>query len=234
NALKMAGSRSLFAIGIVFALTLGIASCTDDLSVGSDETDAGVLTGDGSIGDGGTSSDGAITGDGSIASDAGPSGDSGGGGGGKEAGPIEDGGCGVVIAQEGDVVAIQVMADSPPFQTGGTLVAGTYALTAYRVHGAGPKGTGNVRETLVLTGSNVVGAIARLNELSETTGDFTAHGPQGEHDTFSGATGSPAIFVDEDCPDDTSSRSFEFTTSGTALTLFEDSTSTERVYTRVR
>jgi hypothetical protein len=100
------------------------------------------------------------------------------------------------------------------------------------VHGAGPQGTGNIRETLVLTGTNDVGAFKRLTELTDTTGAFTAHGPLGEHFTFMGNTTTPAMFRSEDCPISDPGESVEYTASGTTLTLLEEQDFTERTYTR--
>jgi len=207
-----------------------LVSCTDDLSVGAEAVDGGE---GGTMGSGDAASiDGAVAVDGAmITQDGGP--DSSSSADADAALPLEDGGCGVVIAQEGAVVPIQVMNDAVPQESGGILSPGTYVLTSYKVHGAGPQGTGNTRETIVLTGTNAAGAMKRLSEISDSTGAFTAHGPLGEHFTFMGDTITPVMFRSEDCPNNSVNQTVQYTVSGTTLTLLDEDTSTERTYVRV-
>jgi hypothetical protein len=212
---------------VLAALCLIDVSCTEELGVGSEQADGSVADGAGNT-DATPQADGAT---GPVMKDASASSDSATVD--ATSSPLEDGGCGVVLAQEGAVVPIQVMNDATPTLMGGTLVPGTYVLTAYRVHGAGPQGTGNVRETLVLTGTNAVGALKRLSEASDTTGDFSSHGPLGEHFTFTGDVHVSNIFRTEDCPASTSTQPVQVSVTGSTLVMLESATSTERVYTRI-
>ncbi len=214
---------------VLFAALLAgeglLGACTEELGIGSEQT--GVANGDAQA-----TSDGAIVGDGGAPGDGSTGNDSATGDAAPP--PVEDGGCGVVLAQEGAVVPIEVLNDAVPQPMGGMLFPGTYALTAYRVHGAGPQGTGNVRETLVLTGTNAVGALKRLSEQSDTTGAFVTHGPLGEHFTFTGDVHSPTIFRTRDCPAASGMDGVEFSFSGTTLVMLDAMTFTERVYTKLR
>ena len=213
-----------------------LVACTEDLFVGAEPADAAPANGDGSNADATFNDAASDSQTDALATDAGT---------GADTAPltdattddapmIEDGGCGVVIAQEGALVPIQVFMDGIPAPGGGTITPGTYALTAYKVHGGGPQGTGNVRETIVITGSPTVGAIKKLGDLSDTTGDFTAHGPLGEHFTFTGSNGSPAIFQSEDCPTNDPDEAVDFTVTMAGITFVDEMTATERVYTKLR
>ena len=140
-------------------------------------------------------------------------------------------GCDLDLELSGPPVTIEVFEAAPPQQTGGTLVAGKYVLTAFRVYAAGPQGTGNVRETLVLTGSTAVGALAVVSEITEATGEIEPHGPRGSHRTFDGNVGSPALFTTEDCPSDDVSQ-LEFTARAGSLTTYDPFVFVERTYVR--
>ena len=199
-----------------------VAACTEDLNVGT-------VTGDGGLSSGSSSSGSNSTSSGSSSGGLSSGGSSGSSGAAGSSSGSPDVGCNVSFTQAGDFVPIQYVQAGPPQYTGGTLVPGTYVLTGYHVYGAGPQGTGNVRETIVLTGSPTVGAIATLSEIEETTGDFTAHGPLGQHATYMGNTGSPALFLDQDCPS-SDNPTIEFTASSTTLLWFDDISFTEHAY----
>jgi hypothetical protein len=80
----------------------------------------------------------------------------------SDAGADADGGGGPsscqMLPQKGAVVKQQLMAGPRPAATGGTVVPGTYVLTAMNVYGAGGVGTSGVEAqyTIVISGSNFV------------------------------------------------------------------------------
>lgn len=147
--------------------------------------------------------------------------------------PSVDRGCGVTFAQEATFIDIQVNNGSPPPHLGGTVVPGTYVLTAISVYYAGATGTARVRETMVVRGSAQVGTLDVLTETKDATGSFknaTLHGESTQFD----APGGSAFFMTPQCP----KKSFETTGAHSAqadtLLIFDDQAGFERTYRRLR
>jgi hypothetical protein len=144
-----------------------------------------------------------------------------------------DVGCGVTFPQEGAWVDIEVVQQVLPPGSGGDIAPGTYALTAYRSYLSGPQGTGQIRSTLVVTGSPSVGAFAENSEIRNTTGGFTSHPPQGVSTEYQADSNTTAIFLDIKCPP-AGMTGGNFSATQNSLTLLLGDGATERVYTRIR
>lgn len=149
-----------------------------------------------------------------------------------DAEPVVDAGCGIVRAQGGAFVPVEIVPTSPPNYSGGTIVPGAYVLTGERSYLSGPRGTLEVRETLVVTGSPTVGAFERLGESRNATGDFRARAPYGERLEYETFTGQPTMFQERTCPADPRTLQGRFTATGTTLVLFDSLEATERTYER--
>jgi hypothetical protein len=144
-----------------------------------------------------------------------------------------DVGCGVAFAQEGSWVDIQVVDQVLPAGSGGDIVPGTYTLTAFRSYLSGPQGTGQIRSTLVVTGSPTVGAFAENSEIQNTTGGFTSHPPQGVATEYQADPNTTAIFLNIKCPP-AGMTGGNFSATSSSLTLLLGDGAIERVYTRIR
>jgi hypothetical protein len=222
-----------------FGLIGAAAACSVDANVGglagsSDDGGSGATLPDGALADSATDANG---GNDAPPADGGgdaprPPGDGALGDAAADALPVTDGGCGVAIAQEGAWIDVAIVQQVVPPGGGGTITPGIYALTAMRSYLSGPMGTAQVRTTLVVTGSPSVGAFASLSEIRNATGDFKAQAPLGETDTYQ-ADLTHAIFVTPTCPSGNTGGG-QFTATSTSLTLVDDQTATERVYTRLR
>lgn len=145
---------------------------------------------------------------------------------------VVDGGCGVVLPQHGKLVDIALVNGPPPSHSSeGTLTPGVYELTAVRVYFSGKSGTMSVRETMRVRGSSAAGTFERLMEAKNASGTFEAYPQHGERATFE--VQGPALFVTPECPKDDFERISHFSSVGDTLSVFDNSTSEERVYRRV-
>lgn len=145
---------------------------------------------------------------------------------------VIDGGCGVVLPQQGKFFDIQLETHAqPPFPKGGTLTPGVYELTAQRYYYSGDTGTMAVRETMRVRGSSSAGTLERLIEAKNASGTFEAYPLHGETSTF--VIHGQTIFITPECPSEDLERSLTFGVTGDSLTLFDSSTFEERVYRRI-
>lgn len=147
--------------------------------------------------------------------------------------PTIDAGCGVTFAQEGSFLDIQVKLGGRPQQFGGTVVPGTYVLTSMVVFYPGTTGTARIRETLQLRGGPDNGAIVRLTETEQASGSFVNAPLHGERSLFQ-ATNGPGFFTTPTCPNEDFQTTGAITVSGSTLVLLDDTTGTNRTYTRLR
>jgi hypothetical protein len=185
---------------------LGAAwSCSVDANVGRIPGGADASPGDdGSLADAPATADAAADG-----ADAGT----------DASGPLIDGGCGVVVAQQGGWVGVEIVSGSPPQPSGGAIAIGTYKLTALRAYG-GTGGNDEERETLVVTGSSTMGTFSSLDEARNTSGPFVSHGPQGTTSQWQATSSTMTVFIDGTCPTSAVSGG-QYTATPTTLLLMQ-------------
>jgi hypothetical protein len=140
-------------------------------------------------------------------------------------------GCGISFPQEGDWIEAEIVEEVSSFGSGGTIAPGTYVLTTLRSYLGGPRGTQEIRETIVLRGSPTIGTMERLTEARNASGQLTAHAPRGETLTWEAAPGPAAFFRDTTCPE-SSLGTGSYDADATTLTLYESAV--VRIYARVR
>jgi hypothetical protein len=123
------------------------------------------------------------------------------------------------ISQVGAAVTPMVSTGAAPSPGGGTLVDGTYALTAFTLYGADTScqtelqdvqtlGIGTVSETYVLSGSTVEVVSVEFGTANSTSSTFTVDGSELDVDTTCSAAGS------------TGTSAVGFTAAGTTVLLF--------------
>jgi hypothetical protein len=123
------------------------------------------------------------------------------------------------ISQVGAAVTPMVSTGAAPSPGGGTLVDGTYALTAFTLYGADTScqtelqdvqtlGIGTVSETYVLSGSTVDVVSVEFGTANSTTSTFAVDGTELAVDTTCSAAGSTGTSV------------VGFTAAGTTVLLF--------------
>ena len=147
--------------------------------------------------------------------------------------PPSDAGCGVTFAQEATFIDVQVQNGVPPDHSGGTVVPGTYVLTAMSVYFAGTTGTVRMRETMEVHGGSPSGTLYRLIEAQNASGSFANIALHGERSLYE-STNNPAFFVTAECPAKGFQRTGEFTAQGTTLVVYDAAKGIERTYRRLR
>jgi hypothetical protein len=130
-------------------------------------------------------------------------------------------------------VNVQYIDGPAPFLRGGVIATGTYTLVKYEVYFSGTRGTGETAETIVVTGSPVVGAIASVREVRNTTGEVVPVVRAGASSTFQTYGSTPSMELSQQCPGQQRSPSVTYQASSAELALFDSSTSVYRVYRRV-
>jgi hypothetical protein len=198
-------------VAIPFLLPLGFFACSVDANVGTIPADAAPTNGDATLE---TAAPDAIGGDASTPDAA------------DVTAPV-DAGCGVTFAQQGSWIDLLVVQDTPPFGQGGTIVPGTYALTALRAYLGSAPGTAEVRETLAVAGSPSVGTIATLSESRNTSGGYTSYPPTGTTATYMADSPTMSFFTNPTCGTP-AVASGNYTATGSTLSIVVDAI--ERVY----
>ena len=145
--------------------------------------------------------------------------------------PPVDAGCDVSFAQEATFVNAQALPGVPPSYVGGTIVAGTYVLTAMNAYNVHTAGTVQIRETLRVRGPGLMGAFDRLTEAQNASGPFSASALHGESSTWR-TPGASFFFETPQCPAQGLERHGEFTTQGDTLRVIDLDNLVERIYQR--
>ncbi|MDB5214662.1 MAG: hypothetical protein JWO86_2589 [Myxococcaceae bacterium] len=156
----------------------------------------------------------------------------GGGGGGGEAGVIDggleggEGGVCTDVVNTGTLVDRTGVNGDPPVSIGGTIVDGTFDLTAFSVFvgvagTAGPTGI-TARSTIRITGSKIeqiieIGGTGKTTTVSTTSGTFTATG---------------ATFAETDLCPAGAARQLQFTAMDPLLTLTDLTTKEAFTFTK--
>lgn len=225
--IRFASRWSFVAITIACAPALISIACT----VGANVGDLGGTAADGATAEGGTSADA-----GDAATPGGDDGSSSSDGSKLDTNaPPIDAGCGVTFGHAATAawIDVQIINGPTPNLSGGTIVQGTYALTAMRVYFGGQTGTMKIRETIRIRGSSSDGTFDVLTEAQNATGTFNGYPLHGETINFTVAGSTPGLFTTPECPKKDFQVNGRFDVKGDVLTWLDDERVIERVYTRV-
>lgn len=142
-----------------------------------------------------------------------------------------DAGCGVTLSQQGSFVDVLSMPGAQPTYTGGTFTAGVYVLKSITYY-IQKTGTAEYRETLRIRGAMPNGALERIVEQRNPSGDYEAIPAHGETSTWM-SQGDIFFFESPTCPT-TDFLNGQYTASGTTLTIYTgNGMPFQRVYERI-
>jgi hypothetical protein len=146
-----------------------------------------------------------------------------------------DGGCGVVAVPPSTFVNVRVVTAAPPFLNRvDALTPGTYELEKYETYNQGPRGTGEVRELLVVTGSPTVGSVKLLREIRNVTGEVKAVPLEGATYTYAAGEFSANIRFEATCASGDRIVSADYEVQASTLRIYQPFDGVYREFKRVR